>query len=1186
MIGTVLQERYRLDAELGRGGMGVVYRAHDTLLARDVAVKLLNLAAPGSEGGAVRARFLREAQATARLNHPHIVAIYDAGEAFLSGATTPLPFIVMELIAGGPLPHSLPVPLAAGLEIARQICTALVEAHAAGIIHRDLKPGNVLLTPAKTAKLVDFGLAHLSAASQLTAEGTFMGTVAYMAPELIQGQPATVQSDLYAFGVLLYEIVAGRQPFEAEHLAAVLSQHLYAPVVPPSTYHDDVPPALDRLVLCLLHKQPADRPASAADVLPALEQLTSAELMPQPELPLLDRIARGRFVARERETAVANNLWQRTMGGEGQTLLLSGEPGIGKTRLVQELKVQVEINRARALWAECYAEGSAPYAPLAQIMMQLFQSGVPIDLDLPEYVANGLLTIAPALQPFFPDLSPTRLQEPQAEQQRLFDSILTLLTLLAARTPLLLVIDDAHWADNGSLNLLRYLARRGRGLRLLLVLTYREVELNEARALHELLFDLQRERLATRLKLNRLTPEQTGDLLATLFAEEITPEFLHGIYQETEGNPFFVEEVCKALIESGQLSRQDGRWQRPPDMADMRIPQSVRLAIETRVTKLPETVQEVLRLAAVFGRRFEFNLLYQVADLDEDSLIAALEQAERAQLIHEVGAGGGGLFSFAHALIPTALVEGLSGLRRRRLHRRVAAVIEERNPHDYEALAHHFAAAADEERAILYYGRAGERALVVCANEDAERHYRAALEFDPEPLARAALLAGLAEAVARQSHPAAAIALFEEAIQLYQSLPDSDQIARLYARLARVVSDSEGRAPGLATCRQGLAAVAGQPATPGLAALLAETARACALNGLLEEAGSLFDRALALAERFSLVAVQAELLASTILVTSALSPTDERVTALQKAIDLAEGAGLLETAVRAYNNLAFHYAVTDDMESYCRHLWSALELARRLGSASSELRGLTLLINALCSLGQIDEAKGLTSQMRALLDGHPDLGEAVAALARLMIALFDRFRGDLVTFMEVALVERNQLADIQYSILYDTQLGGVLLEMGRLEEAGKILSQAMAAAEQMRMLPSAHFLMAILLTRQGDFAEARALMAGAEQSSMATTAPDRVMALWASASLALAEGDRPAAWQDYEAAVNQAAALKLRWYQAYLMLQWADALAGQVETSDRARARDLLAQAETLFMEMNVPHYGRLAQQKLAALSA
>ena len=733
MIGALLQDRYQIDDELGRGGMGVVYRARDILLERDVAVKLLQVSAPGSEGSTLRARFLREAQAAARLNHPHIVAVHDAGETILPGTTTPLPFIVMELITGNPLDKVLPIPREEGLVIAHQICTALVEAHAAGIIHRDLKSENVLLTASNTVKLMDFGLAHLHAASQLTAEGTFMGTVAYMAPELIQGEPATIQSDLYAFGVLLYELAAGRQPFAANNVAALLSQHLNAPVVPPSTYHDGVPPALDRLILRLLSKRPAERPASATEVLRALEDLTRPELNFQPELPLLDRIARGRLVAREQETAVAKSLWQRAKNGDGQTLLVSGEPGIGKTRLVQELKVQAEINRGRTLWAECYAEGSAPYAPIMQLLTQLGQSGALTALDLPEYAANGLLTMAPALQPLFLDLSPTRLQDPQAEQQRLLDSVLTLLTLLAGQTPLLLVVDDVHWADSSSLNLLRYLARRGRSLRLLLVLTYREVELNEARALSELLFDLQRERLATQLTLNRLTLAQAGDLLATLFAEEITPEFLAGIYQETEGNPFFVEEVCKALIESGQLSRQDGRWQRPPDMAEMRIPKSVRLAIETRVTKLPETVQEVLRLAAIVGRRFEFDLLGHMTELDEDSLIEALEQAERAQLVQEVSAEGGGRFSFAHALIPTTLAEGLSGLRRRRLHRRVATVIEERNPHDYEALAHHYEAAAEREKAIHYLARAGDRAQQNYANVEAIAFYRAAITQMTQP---------------------------------------------------------------------------------------------------------------------------------------------------------------------------------------------------------------------------------------------------------------------------------------------------------------------------------------------------------------------------------------------------------------------------------------------------------------------
>ena len=411
--------------------------------------------------------------------------------------------------------------------------------------------------------------------------------------------------------------------------------------------------------------------------------------------------AHGRFVGREWETAVAHTLWQQAMSGVGQALLISGEPGIGKTRLAQELMAQVERSRGQALLAECYAEGSAPYALVAQILEQLWHSGALASLNLPEYAGNGMLGIAPTLQPFFPSSAAEGTHDPQGEQLRLLDSVLTLLTRLTAHTPLLLVIDDAHWADDGSLMLLCHLARRSRALRLLLVLTCREVELNEARALNKLLFDLQRKQLATRLPLSRLTLAETRDLLATLIAEETTPDLLQDIYQKTEGNPFFVVEGCKALLESRHLARQNGYGQRPPDMAGMDIPPGVCTVIESRVTPLPEMVQDVLRLAAVIGHKFEFDLLRQAANLDEEGLMEALEQAERAQLIHEVDAGGGGAFSFTHGLIPAVLVAGWSGVRRRRQHRRVASLIAERRPDDHKALAHPYAAAANGKRPYI-----------------------------------------------------------------------------------------------------------------------------------------------------------------------------------------------------------------------------------------------------------------------------------------------------------------------------------------------------------------------------------------------------------------------------------------------------------------------------------------------------
>ncbi len=345
MIGTLINERYRLDSELGRGGMGIIYRAHDTLLDREVAIKVLSDSALSTES---RARLLREAQAAAQLNHPNIVSVHDAGETDTSAegpGTGGVPFIVMELVEGKSL-HNLtvagshqPQAVEETLSIARQVCAALEHAHAHGIIHRDLKPENVLIHPDGTAKLTDFGLAR-TVASRLTTEGTIVGTVFYLAPEQALGGKIDHRADLYALGVMLYELTTGQLPFAGDDLLAVISQHLHAPVVPPSTHNPEIPPTLDALIVRLLSKQPEDRPASAAEVRQSLEDLsrpggtTAPRIPPSPEISGLcpnNLPAQATpFIGREVELAAVRKKLTRP---EVRLLTLTGPGGTGKTRL-------------------------------------------------------------------------------------------------------------------------------------------------------------------------------------------------------------------------------------------------------------------------------------------------------------------------------------------------------------------------------------------------------------------------------------------------------------------------------------------------------------------------------------------------------------------------------------------------------------------------------------------------------------------------------------------------------------------------------------------------------------------------------------------------------------------------------------------------------------------------------------
>lgn len=727
MIGETINNRYEIEAELGQGGMGTVYRAKDATLKRDVAVKELSNFRLGSEG---KAQLLAEAQTVAQLNHPNIVAVYDAGEHAGN------PFIVMELVEGVTLREAAPEDLEAILNIASQMCAALEHAHQHDIVHRDIKPENINIEPDGTAKLMDFGIAH-SVASRITSDGAIIGTVAYMAPEQAMGMSVDAHADLYSLGVVLYELTTSVLPYEDTDPIAIISQHIHAPLVPPLAKNEDLPPLLNDLIVELLNKDPDDRPSTAAEVLMALEDpdILNPQAAPAKELSGLDRIVQGRMVGRKAEFNQTKDIWSQASKGKGQLLMVSGEPGVGKTRMTREIITHAEVSGGHSFVGASFAEGGTPYAPVRQILRHALQTATLSNVDLPDAVLTDLLALVPDARTHFPQASDLSL-DIQSDQDTLFEHITVFFNLLAAQSPLLVVLEDVHWADSGSLYLLRHLARNITAQPILLLGTYREVELDEALPFNETLHSLEREGLPTRIKLSRLTGEQTRDLLASMFEDEITDELLDGIYRETEGNPFFISEVCKALIESGKMFYENGKWDRP-SIEEMGIPQSVRVAIQSRVAKLPENSQAVLTQAAVLGREFNFPTLKIALDEDEDTLIDALEDALDAQLIEELN-GSGEDFAFSHALIPTSLVESLRTLKRRALHRRAARATLENNPDDVAALAHHYLEAGETEQAVYYLLKLGDQARALYAHQEAFDSYLQALDFLTEDYPRAA----------------------------------------------------------------------------------------------------------------------------------------------------------------------------------------------------------------------------------------------------------------------------------------------------------------------------------------------------------------------------------------------------------------------------------------------------------------
>ena len=485
------------------------------------------------------------------------------------------------------------------------------------------------------------------------------------------------------------------------------------------------------------------------------------------------RLLRGAMVGREHEWLEATRLWDAAKAGSGQVLLVSGEPGIGKSRFAHELAGLAQRTGGRVLNGECYTEGGAPYYPLAQIIRQGLDAPQP-GPTLPDYLLADLLLLAPHLRPRFPRIvQPNPSLETDFERQRLVDSFVTWCQSLTLAAPVLVVVEDVHWADTGTLALLQNLARRVQQTPLLLVLTFRDTEIEQAQArgLEQILLDLQRERQAVVRQLPRLGRDATGTLLSSLLSTSaISSEFIDSVFGETEGNPFFVEETCQTLIDEGKLYFVGGMWRRQ-DLAQVVLPRTVRAAILARVERLPAMVQDTLRLAAVIGRGFDFDVLKAASPQSEAALMTALQTVERLQLIGEERQTGSAMFVFAHALIPFALRESLGHPRLRMLHAQVAAALDAIRPDDLETLAYHYAAGGQRAKAIDFLRRAGDRAAAVYAYDSAVQHLRQALsllETEPSNPARLEVMEQMADYEVWRGERPEAMRLYQAALDLRQ----------------------------------------------------------------------------------------------------------------------------------------------------------------------------------------------------------------------------------------------------------------------------------------------------------------------------------------------------------------------------------------------------------------------------------
>ncbi len=492
----------------------------------------------------------------------------------------------------------------------------------------------------------------------------------------------------------------------------------------------------------------------------------------QVTIPLPPRFATVEPLAlfgRTAEQTLLRECWAKASAGERQLVLLAGEAGIGKTRLATEAARAAHAEGAIVLFGSCDEEIGLPYRPFVEAL-QHYVVHAPEAVLAAHVRAHGgeLARLVPELAKRVTDLPAPQPAEPETERYLMFEAAAGLLSAASQENPVLLILDDLHWAAQPEVLLFRHLVRSRQPLRLLMLATYRDSDVSRTHPLTPLLADLRRENGVQRLLVRGLGDDAVVALISALAGHELTDAGIalaQAIQQETDGSPFFVTEILRHLVESRAVFQEGGQWTYHGHIGGLGIPDSVREVIGRRVARLSDATGRILSLAAVIGRNFDLALLARVADTSEDDALDALDEASAAALIHEVG-GRPGHFSFSHALIRTALYEGFSAARRTRLHRRVGEALEaltQSTPGTrIDELAHHWirglhaTRVADVSKAVAYAHQAGDQALASLAYEQAAAHYEAALAVleshdDATEQLRCDLLLALGDAQRRAS---------------------------------------------------------------------------------------------------------------------------------------------------------------------------------------------------------------------------------------------------------------------------------------------------------------------------------------------------------------------------------------------------------------------------------------------------
>lgn len=1044
----LINNRYRVIRLLGQGGMGAVYLVEDTLQENQlVTLKKIRADLLGPAGRNL-AQFKYEFAALAQLRHPNLIAVYDFGVV----ADTQEYFYTMEYVPGQDLPNwiagHIPSPATPPAdytwlyEITVQVCRVLQYIHSRGFIHYDVKPHNIRITPEGQIKLMDFGLI-----GEARGEGQLMvrGTPEYIAPELIRGDPADHCVDLYSLGVSLYEIVAGRLPFVDTSSMTIIRQHVETPPEPPRRFDQHIPEPLQAIILKLLEKEPVNRYASANQVIHAINEISGLNFPVETKETKRCYIQSGRLVGREAELAHLQGQLMRMILGQGQLVLITGAAGVGKTRLVRELRRCAQMQHVLVCEGVCYEHARSPYRPWVSILSQVISYQLLRDPESLRLYGASLIKLMPELAaPLGSIASP----EKNASKPALMEDVAGFLT--ACNLPLVLVLEDLHYADAETIELLDYLGQRAGEGRLLLCGAYRDDEVSETHPLNLLRLkgaSPMDDYAPDIIHIDLLTEQDAVEMIKSMLGvQEVPADLPSHLMAETGGNPLFIESVMHNLADDDLLHYDGKTWR--IDIGDLlHIPSNIQEAAQRRLKRVAEHAEslQLLQWAAIMGHWLDMESLAEVGHLAPERVFHLVGEAVRQ---HILAISGQAAYRFSTDAMREAVYQTVPPDELARRHRQIGQTLRELYGEGPVAgeLAWHFERAGDLAQALHYSTLAANRAQQVHANETAIRYYSNALAFvrgqtGPGNMqTEYELLAGRERCYNLIGERGAQRADLEAMARIAQELGDVSKQVKVATRHVAMANELGNHADArrAAEAALNLSRQAGHRKLE--ADSLTALGQACYRLSDYETAQASHQHALELYRQLEDQAGQAASLRSLGNTAYAVGKQAEATHYYEQSLELYRNVGDQSGMAGALNNLG---ALSSDFAQKRQYFEQALAIRQATGDRSRQAQTYNNLAMIYCTLGLYGKAREYLEQAVQITQeqqGRSGLTIYLEGLGRVYLELGEYTQAQDVLEKGCALAQ--ETGNRWMESVYWMMLGRAALAQGQLNEAREFIQIA------------------------------------------------------------------------------------------------------------------------------------------------